>query len=664
MAINFTGLLAGVSYRFKVQIVSDAGTSPESEISAFFSSAQADPLPADSVVVKSSSFLQITLQWTVPVGYDTGGGPIYRWDVYVTPDRVLGYNPEYPTISTRDSLQTEVTFDCPESSGEYYWFKVAAITNAETGHFSPGRRFRCAPRPEAPAAPGKVKSNQTSVTLSYDRKNMYSAVHFGYNIYVDDGIQGAFYKIAVTDTSMIEYTVGNLEVALPYRFKVSVVSEVGESDHSPIATYYPGDIPIAPLPPTYVNSTLNSITVQWSGGDPAALSQSGGNDYLKWLFQASYFKNLTVLDDQVGIDWTTGLSVDVPFLVTASVYEYTVDCDNVTSDGVTSLVNEFVYFRAAAITNVGQSDWSPESRIRCTKAPEAPSIYEPTVTNPGNTIVSSSSGSVVSWYENDVFGATLLGFEVHANDGLGSDVELIQTILDSSSRTFRYVPPLGTTIGYLTSDPTVIYANMMLTTETSTTTKIENRPFKFKVAVITDVTTGALSDEITIWSCAPPVLDGKNSDGTNNPNLQPVVPYVAAGVFNLTGNGLYSLTLGWNPPSDTGGCTIVGYRIEKDNAFERLPDSSVVDHGSDSNFTRLDPLLADASSNFTLVYPTEPGPDPDLVAPYVSYADGNETLYANYTQYGNLDSTVFTATYVDAGITKGYIYLQLNKMHC
>ncbi|CAD7941246.1 unnamed protein product [Amoebophrya sp. A120] len=464
---------------------------------------------------------------------------------------------------------------------------------------------------------------------------MYKAVHYGYNIYVDDGIQGAFTKIEVDDTSAITYPVGNLSVGLPYRFKVSVVSEVGESDHSPVSTFYPGDLPVAPTAPKYINSSLTSITVEWQSGD-ASLSQSGGNDYLNWQFQASYFQNLTELDAQVGVDWDSGLTQIVPFQVGQNQYQLEVICDNVTA-GV-SLQAEFIYFRVAATTNVGLGAYSAESRVRCAPAPEAPILYEPFT----GSLQSSSAGSVVAWYEQNLFQATLLGFEVHANDGLGSDVVLVKSILDSSIRAFKYAPPAGTTVGYVGGETIVHDGVMLLTTATSTTTTIENRPIRFKVAVITDVTTGPLSEELTVYSCAPPVLTA-------------VKPYVAAGVYNLTGNGLYSLTLGWTPPADTGGCTIVGYRIEKDSTYERLPDTSVVNHG-DANFTLLDPLLSSASGNFTDVYPTDPGPDPNVVPPYVAYADGNDTVYANYTQYGNLDPTIFTATYVDAGITKGNVY--------
>ena len=50
-----------------------------------------------------------------------------------------------------------------------------------------------------------------------------------------------------------------------------------------------------------------------------------------------------------------------------------------------------------------------------------------------------SAGATVAWYETKTYGATVLGYDVHANDGLGSDLELVKTILDSSIRQLTYV---------------------------------------------------------------------------------------------------------------------------------------------------------------------------------------------------------------------------------
>jgi hypothetical protein len=53
---------------------------------------------------------------------------------------------------------------------------------------------------------------------------------------------------------VLEYTVGDLEIGLPYLFSAQTINKNGYSEHSILSTYYPCINPISIATPTYVSS--------------------------------------------------------------------------------------------------------------------------------------------------------------------------------------------------------------------------------------------------------------------------------------------------------------------------------------------------------------------------------------------------------------------------
>ena len=83
------------------------------------------------------------------------------------------------------------------------------------------------------------------------------------------------------------YALSSLTQGLPYRFKVSTVTEVGEGPLSTIATFYAGVTPTAPNNPTRVSSTSGTVTIDWTG----STATHGGLAVSGWRIYGSAYGN-------------------------------------------------------------------------------------------------------------------------------------------------------------------------------------------------------------------------------------------------------------------------------------------------------------------------------------------------------------------------------------
>lgn len=376
--------------------------------------------------------------------------------------------------------------------GSFVFFKIGAYTNVGVGYLSPGRRFVCAPLPEKPDAPFRLGSNLTSVTVGFSAGALYEAVQEGFAVYVDDGLSGDYSKHRVYNNSQTNFTAANLTASLGYRIRVSVISDVGESALSDPVVLYPGDVCPAPKAPIYVNSTQSTITVSWA--PPAS---SGGNEVSGYRLEAGWyetlFQNVSTPDgggnatysyvaDTYGYGTAWGNAT--VFLLDKATFVQTLDCTDI---GGANLTMDYVFIRVAAITNVLLGQFSSVTRILCNWRPEAPTVYEPT----GAGSTSTASGALVGWTENELYGARVLGYKVHANDGKGSDLRHVADITDTTQRTFHYTAA---------NAPVSAFPNLGV----NESLIAADRPYKFRVSVLTEVAESELSAEINIWSCSGP----------------------------------------------------------------------------------------------------------------------------------------------------------------
>jgi fibronectin type 3 domain-containing protein len=412
--LTFTkyGLTSGLPYKFKIIVVSEVGESATSTPVQFYSAATPNP---PTLSVSTSSNAVVNLQWTQ--NYD-GGASVTNWRIYGSVDGTT-----WPTVSeyvVAGSVQT-LALDCTDSSKwqdasgaattvsqSYVYLKVSGANPVGYGVPSNSYRWRCSNKPVTPAAPVKTGATSSSITISYAPTAMEDAMHLGYKIYYDDGLEGLFQETFLTITSQMEYTIPGLIGGRRYRIYVVIVSEVGDSDPSPILYVTCGADADAPSAPYYISSQNNNeLTVGWSFP-----GSNGGAPITNWCLYTS--------NAMAG-------PYDEDCSLTVSTMQKVFDCTSMGSFGDLSQNN--IYVKVVAQTEASIGTHSPVSRIFCANKPDAPVVYD----------VSGSESSVTfSWepYTGSLNGADLMGYRIYISDGLGGTPTLHGVQEDTSKKFF------------------------------------------------------------------------------------------------------------------------------------------------------------------------------------------------------------------------------------
>jgi hypothetical protein len=456
-ARSFTkyALLPGLPYRFKVQVISEVGSSDTSASATHYSAAPAD---APTVYVTASTNAQITVAWTP--GSD-GGSPFTSWLVYGSKDGVTWPAVTAPmyTVSSGTARSQDVScVDITKWGGGnvqkvYVYFKVAGVNSASTGVLSNSFRWRCSAKPAVPDPLVKVGGTASSVTFSYTPSDTNSAILTGYKIWYDDGMSGDYQAVVVTSTSQTQYTVAGLTAGLPYRFSLAVLSEVGESDPSSVLVQTVGADADAPSAPVWQSSWTPAdkmFTIGWSFS-----GSNGGAPITAWYVYLS--SGISTWPAQNNPTATIANPADMSNLF---------NCEDA---GGFNVLNNYFYAKVAAYTTAGVGKYSPISRIFCGQGPEAP-----TVANDKGT----ESSVTMKWAEGALYQAELRGYKIYINDGLGGEMSLRAVVEDTSQR-------------YYTA-----------------TGLIADRDYLVQVTVVSAVGESPRSSTLTARSCNVPAVPG------------------------------------------------------------------------------------------------------------------------------------------------------------
>jgi len=403
------GLLPGLPYRFKVQVVSEVGSSDVSAPATHYSAAPPDP---PSIYVKSSTNSEIVLAWNA--GSD-GGSPVTTWLVYGSKDGLTWPDIGAPIYTVTDGNTDTQIISCVDDTKwggvkvqkAYVFFKVAGVNAASTGVLSNSYRWRCSAPPGGPQRPQKESGTASSITLSYTPSDTQGAVLLGYKILYDDGMNGAYNEVMITSTSQTSYTVSGLTAGLPYRFRLHVVSETGISDPSEVQTYTCGADADPPGAPTWIssNSANNRMTIGWTFS-----GSNGGAPITNWYVYLSSTINTWPLPN-------------APALITLPG-DMTKEFDCAGAGGY-NVVDNYVYVKVAAVTPAAIGTMSPISRLFCAQQPDAPSVSDDSGTE---------SSVTVTWVEGNLYKAELRGYKIYMNDGLGGELSLKAVVEDTSQR--------------------------------------------------------------------------------------------------------------------------------------------------------------------------------------------------------------------------------------
>eukprot|EP00928_Gymnodinium_smaydae_P022346 TRINITY_DN18808_c0_g1_i1.p1 TRINITY_DN18808_c0_g1~~TRINITY_DN18808_c0_g1_i1.p1 ORF type:complete len:4341 (-),score=787.41 TRINITY_DN18808_c0_g1_i1:161-11695(-) len=406
------GLAPGLPYKFKFQVISETGLSALSPPSTFYSASTPD---GPTLYVHSSTNSEIHLAWKP--NYD-GGSPVSSWRVYGSLDGenwpAVG-DPQYTVMDGATLTQELNCLDQPKWGGQnvqkqYVYLRVSGVNAAGIGVPSNSLRWRCSAPPAAPARPVRVRGTTSSITISYVPTDMQGAVHTGYKILYDDGMNGVdLTEVVITATSQTEYTIAGLTADLSYRIYVKMLSETGESDPSDVLFQTCGADPDPPSAPYFTSSRNNNeLTIGWDfpGSNGGSVIQ-GWNVYLSNAFAES--------------SWN---AINAPNILSTTM-SATIDCRAVGVYG--DLSQKFIYIKVAAVSAASVGQLSPVSKIFCANRPDPPVLSDLTGTETSVT---------VQWVEGNLYGAGIRHYKIYVNDGLGGDLTLRGVQEDTSQRTY------------------------------------------------------------------------------------------------------------------------------------------------------------------------------------------------------------------------------------
>jgi titin len=412
-----SGLSAGLTYRIKVAVVSEAGESPESAILTTLA-ASVPGAPVASML--STTNTQITIQYTAPTS--TGGSPLTGYAYYYSANGIDYPDLVSPTGTVSSPTTYQFTWTCAGSQVNF-WLRVVAVNAVGYGAYSDAVVTRCSNVPETPDPPGLVTSDNNSVTVSFAPKNLYNAVLAGYRLWRDDGNGGPYVSVDISDTTAVQYQFTGLLSGLPYRFKSQVATEVGYSAESNPATLYSAK-KAAVIDSMYVSSSSDTvINLAWTIG---ASYDNGGAAVTQWNVYGS-------------VDRVTWPALSSPHYTTADGVTLTLQvlCTDQTK-WVESKSGKYLYFKVAAVTAAGVGEVSDSKRFRCAPRPNGP--LNPT------RIDSTLTSITIGIAHNGLNNAIQLGFRIFYDDGLGGDFTSV--VLSDTSATQYTISNLVTARAY------------------------------------------------------------------------------------------------------------------------------------------------------------------------------------------------------------------------
>ena len=388
--ITLSGLVAKAVYSFKVHAESEAGISPDSEMS--------DPIrtspppvpgrpgkPTASKVTHNS----IHLNWPGPKSGIEGVkcySVIYR--------RMDDASADWQTTKTMDSQREVIVSGLAAKAA--YCFKVRAECEADVSpdsEMSDPIVTSTPPLPGRPGTPTASKVTHNSIHINWSGPiSGFESVNYYLVLYRRMDDPSAEWQTIQTQDSQKQLKVSGLAAKVVYCFKVCTVSEAGagpKSDMSePIRTMSPPK-PGRPGKPTASKVTHNSIDLNWPGPE-------SGFENVK--FYSVFYCRL----DDPSAEWQTAKTLDSQ--------------EEVTVGGLAA--KTVYYFKVRAECESGVSPESELSEPTATSAPPVPG-------RPGKPTPSKVTHNSIhlNWPGPQLAPKTKYPFRVHAQCHIGRTLE-------------------------------------------------------------------------------------------------------------------------------------------------------------------------------------------------------------------------------------------------
>lgn len=117
--------------------------------------------------------------------------------------------------------------------------------------------------PDQPQPPKLHQRQKTSIQLKWSNVNDNGSHITNYILEYDEGKCGEF--VEFHRSRLKQYTLHKLQPATAYKFRLAAVNEIGKSNYSDVVVYSTcNNPPVKPPPPLLVETSINSLHLQWS----------------------------------------------------------------------------------------------------------------------------------------------------------------------------------------------------------------------------------------------------------------------------------------------------------------------------------------------------------------------------------------------------------------
>jgi hypothetical protein len=258
-----SGLNASLTYRFTVRARDVNGLGPSSPAASSVACLSPADLAAPSLVAVGKTAFEVA--WRQPGS--TGGCPLTSYALYLSDDQDAA-NPTYVEHEAGiapTQLERAVTFGDGTRTGKVLRLKVEAVNQVGSLQ-SPALQFVLADVPGKPApAPSRVAAGTTAASIEVAFTNANADLgglpSCTYELEMDDGDQGDFAVVFVTDQESSYSVTAGIERGKYYRFRYRARNSIGYSEHSDVAFIQAVDSPAKPAPPVFVQAGDDSIEI-------------------------------------------------------------------------------------------------------------------------------------------------------------------------------------------------------------------------------------------------------------------------------------------------------------------------------------------------------------------------------------------------------------------
>ena len=583
---SHTGLAAGTMRHYRVSAINANGTGTASNVADATTDDTATTVPGapTSLTATASGSTGIDLSWTAPA--DDGGSDITGYRIEVSPNGTSSWNDLVAnTGSTTTYSHTGL------DAGDTRHYRVSAINSVGTGaasNVADATTDAAAPTvPGAPTGLTATASGTSTINLSWDApSNDGGASISGYRIEVSsNGGTSWSNREANTNTTTTTYSHTGLDAGTTRHYRVSAINSVGTGTASSTANATTDaaapTVPGAPTGLTATASGTSTIDLTWNApsddGDASItgykIEVSPNGSSSSWSNREANTNNTTTTYAHTGLSAGTTRHYRVSAINSVGTGAASSTANATTDDAAPTEPGAPTGLTATASgTSTIDLDWTEPSddgdaSITGYKIEVSPngssSSWSDLVANTNNNTTTYShtglSAGTTRHYRVSAINSVGTGAASNVDNATtattvpGAPTSLTATASGTTAINLSWTAPAddgGASItGYRidvspngTSSWTDLVANTGTTTTYSHTGLSAGTTRHYRVSAINSAGTGAAS----------------NVDNATTATTVPGAPTS----LTATASGTSTIDLTWNAPSDDGGASISGYKIE------------------------------------------------------------------------------------------------------